>query len=198
MSQTARLEGDDNVWSAAATSNVNAAAAAAAADTLGLESSPIVGLDFGTSNSCVSIWDTTYSRCKTVRIGGGGSGEDGGGERITPSTVTYLGGVADGRVAIGLADAAASVHTVCGVKSHLAEGHAAEGGAAGGAGTGSSAGTSAGAGSSGSGSKGVLCVYESGERRVASPEEVGAWPCSAIYAICYAICTILLPYYYIC
>lgn len=78
------------------------------------DQSPIVGLDFGTSNSCVSVWDAESSRAVVIR--------NRDGNKITPSNVTYQGSSFESEVAVGLSDADVCSHTVAGIKGHLSEG----------------------------------------------------------------------------
>lgn len=104
--------------------------------------SPIVGLDFGTCNSCVSVWDAEANRCRTIR--------NSRGNKITPSNVTYLGKASEHKVIIGLSDSETYSHTIFGIKSHLDEEQNETAG----------------------NTMGVLCVCESGEQRVRSSEEV--------------------------
>lgn len=116
---------------------------------------PIVGLDFGSSNSCLSIWDTAQSRPVTVR--------NTDGAKITPSNVTFTGPSFSTNVKVGLSDSAVCINTIFGIKSYLAEGVASTLPA-----------TTTGKLPPVKGAKGVLCVSAGGLRTVMHPEEVAA------------------------
>ena len=76
-------------------------------------SSPIIGLDFGSSNCSVSFWDRHLNRCRTVR--------DKRGKKITPANVTYKGTVLDPRPLIGLPYGETQRNTLSGLKGIMGE-----------------------------------------------------------------------------